>query len=479
MKFFKLYILLYINIVFISCNVQEKKIKQNSQLIKDSIELKKENLLNNNKSILVEIEKDTLNIDNYSRKRNESIVEKEIILIDSSLRIKYPFVIEELRNKLLKANKRMGTSYVVEINKMTSQSLINNIQSFTIKTDNTKIKIHSISDLGLLNGIVKFENTLKNKVNISNLDIRENPQIAHRAFHIVIRGDEDIEDVKMVILKARSSFFNEIIIMVTSGVKLDKLKTDQNILNKWEKKDLINLIKFSKDLGFKVIPEIKLLTHQEKFFNNSYPKYMLNKTTYNPNNSEVYSIIFPIIDEIIEIFDTDILHIGHDEVAGFNSHISPKAILKNQTRLNPNEYIKDIHIIHNYLIKKNIKTMMWGDMFLSPLRFPSMLDKHLHGVNGFDKLINNLSKDIIIADWHYFDGQKIFPSYDYFNNLGFETYGAIWRGKNANVNFSNYIAQSKNINKRIISTTWFHLSKKREVIVELLDETGNLIWNAK
>ena len=71
--------------------------------------------------------------------------------------------------------------------------------------------------------------------------------------------------------------------------------------------------------GLAVIPELKLLTHQEKLFQDKHPDLMFNKVTYDPNQEAVYGLVERHIDEIIEAINPDYFHIGHDEVKGFGS----------------------------------------------------------------------------------------------------------------------------------------------------------------
>lgn len=82
--------------------------------------------------------------------------------------------------------------------------------------------------------------------------------------------------------------------------------------NAYSKDDFIKLIKYLKNNAIEIIPELKLLTHQEKeFFKDKLPGLMYNSATYDPRKNEVYDIVFPFIDEVIEIISPKSIHIGH------------------------------------------------------------------------------------------------------------------------------------------------------------------------
>lgn len=301
-----------------------------------------------------------------------------------------------------------------------------------------------------------------------------------KALHLVLRGDENISKMEEIIILAKKNNFNTIILMIANGIQLDSL----SLVHKkklWTKKEFKEFIKFIKNNKLEIIPEIKLLTHQQSLFEDIYPEYMLNKTTYNTNNENVYKHVFNIIDEVVNLTNCKTLHIGHDEVAGNHRHIGRKWITLyekfNGKVLTPEEYLKDIIKIYMYLKNKNIKTMIWGDMLLNPESFPTMLKRNLNGTSGFDSIIEQLPKDIIIGDWHYFDEKKEFPSYMYFIKKGFTVYGAFWENKITTKNFINYIKSVETVNsKGYIQTTWYNPSyKKFNTVNNLIKYSGKLL----
>jgi hypothetical protein len=303
--------------------------------------------------------------------------------------------------------------------------------------------------------------------------------IKTRALHLVIRGNEDITKMQELVLLAKKHHFNTLILMMANGVALESMPwlAKKKI---WTKKDFLKFVIFAKKQEMEIIPEVKFLTHQEKLFNNYYPEFMLNKRTYNPNNQNVYEIIFPIIDELIELTGCEKFHIGHDEVVGYKPFIGKKYIEKGQKRLTATEYYNDIVKIYNYLKVKNIKTMMWGDELYSREYYPSAKKWHKeHNIN-FINLKMKLPKDIIICDWQYERKVKEFLSFKNFSLEGFTVYGATWKEYQTTKNFTKYISGLNYQNSGMIATTWYIPTEdKNSLVKEIIKNSGEIFWDTK
>lgn len=298
----------------------------------------------------------------------------------------------------------------------------------------------------------------------------------HRLFHFVLRGVA-LEDAKWMVDRAHKYGFNGVVVTVTDGVELNKSPW-KPLKNAWSREELIDWINYAKKHGMEVIPEIKLLTHQEKFLQKAHPALMYNFKTYNPLNAQVYNIVYPFLDEIIEIFNPSFVHIGHDEVVGHNEKARNKLLKNKELMLPADLYLMDILKIHKYLTNKGINTAMWGDMLLSSDEFPNMKKNHLHGgKTGYGKLLRQkLPKDILIFDWHYFGAHKSFPSLKALQDEGFKVVGSTWKNKKTTQHFSRYASEHKAYG--MLATTWWHVQKKEWEKVDLiLKESGNIFFN--
>lgn len=122
------------------------------------------------------------------------------------------------------------------------------------------------------------------------------------------------------------------------------------------------LAAYCRSRGIEVIPEVPTLSHSDYIClahpeiaerpEDAYPD------TYCPNNPDSYKLVFDIIDEVIDVFAPQQIHIGHDEV--YTLGICDKCKHTNPVEL----YVNDINKIKEYLDAKNIKTSMWAEKLL-------------------------------------------------------------------------------------------------------------------
>ena len=248
-------------------------------------------------------------------------------------------------------------------------------------------------------------------------------------------------------------------VLLTNGVQLDHAPR-QPLPDTWSKQDFLSWVNDVRNQGLEVIPEIKLLTHQEKFYQDRQPGLMFNQSTYDPRKEETYQRVFSLLGEIIEAIHPKAIHIGHDEVAGINAGSKKKWLREGEEMIPAVLFLKDIFRIHDYLKQRHIQMWMWGDMLISPEEFPKMLSTHLHGFNpGYGKpLREKLPRDIVICDWHYFDDQVDFPSLSVMQTEGFRVIGATWKTEKTIRNFSRYGSQHGAYG--MMATTWFHVQRK-------------------
>lgn len=274
-----------------------------------------------------------------------------------------------------------------------------------------------------------------------------------KAIHIVafkVSVDKLIE----IVQTAAELEYNTIIIQVSKGVELENSPWTpiEGALNK---DDLRKVIKIAQDNDIEIIPEIKFLTHQEKLLENNYPHLMYNSVTYDPSKKEIYDIIEPLIDELIELFSPPAIHIGHDESPGWPSTFTNTRLNKSESPLTAELYLLSVKKLNSILSMRNINTWMWGDMLVSPSEFPSMLSRHLHGsYKGFGKeLRKRIPREVTIADWHYYDKQTEYPSIKSFSSENFTVLGASFKNTKSIRNLTKYA--SNNGASGMITTTWF------------------------
>ncbi len=405
---------------------------------------------------------------------------------------KYKASVNSLKNTILKISSQNGKKIFINFKKLKTLAQINPLyrnvlrksESYLLIIGKDNINVFSKTDEGLLNGLSTLEYLIQQHNGLLRLGyVVDYPSLKMRVLHIVLWPCK-VKDFKKTIRLARLNHFNKLILLIHYGVDFDFLKQLKIKKKKWSVETFKKMVLFAKQNGFEIIPELKLLSHQNKFLANAYPQYMYNASTYNPNKKELYEkIVFPAIDEILKITGAKRFHIGHDEVIWPSKFAFRKGLLKpGEKQLPPDLYLKDVMILYHYLKKKHIQVWMWSDMLYTKKEFPSMKKSgaNLNGKNGYYKLRDKLPKDIVMCVWHYRGNEKNFPTALTLANDGYKVLGATWKFPQTTKNYANYIYYLPMNALGMIATTWYGLSgKRKELINEIIEFSGKAFWNAK
>ena len=188
--------------------------------------------------------------------------------------------------------------------------------------------------------------------------------------------------------------------------------------------------------GIRLIPEFQSLGHQswkEETFPllTVYPKFDLtpgafpkNEGIYcrewDPLNPEVWPIVFKLMDEIIDAFRANAMHVGMDEVFLLGSDKSPSTKGKDPGVL----FADAVKKIHQHLVRKRgVEMLMWGDRLVDGKKYD--LGEWEAATNGTATAIDMIPKDIIICPWHY-EPRAAYPSVPMFTQKGFRVLPAGW-----------------------------------------------------
>src|SRR6185503_13105238 len=164
--------------------------------------------------------------------------------------------------------------------------------------------------------------------------------------------------------------------------------------------------------NIRLIPEFQSLGHQswkaETFsLLTVYPSFDLtpgafpnNEGIYcrewDPLNPDVWKVIFELMDEIIDAFRADALHVGMDEIFLLGSDKSPTTKGMDPGVL----FAKAVNEIYNHLVRKRrVEMLMWGDRLIDGKKYD--FGEWEASTNGTATAINQIPKEIIICPWHY------------------------------------------------------------------------------
>jgi len=138
------------------------------------------------------------------------------------------------------------------------------------------------------------------------------------------------------------------------------------------------------------------------------------------SNDDVYKFVFPMIDEIMEDFKADCIHVGMDEV--FSLAVCPRCKDKSRAEL----FSRTVNILHDHIVKKKGRQMMmWADR----LNHAEAFGYHAWEGDIWDTwhALDMIPNDILLADWHYEMNEKGFPGIEVLLEKGFTVIPASWR----------------------------------------------------
>ncbi len=131
------------------------------------------------------------------------------------------------------------------------------------------------------------------------------------------------------------------------------------------------------------------------------------------SNMDIYDYVFPMIDELIEVFQPEAFHLGLDEVFDIGEDCCPRCKGKDKAEL----FYHSLMLLYDHIKEKDIDVMMWGDRLLDHKKLGyQMWEADRFGMHTtFDKI----PKDILICDWHYDVHDHGYPSTEQFIKGGF------------------------------------------------------------
>ncbi len=268
-------------------------------------------------------------------------------------------------------------------------------------------------------------------------------------------------------------FHGELIKNVLAPLKINKLvleceyakwNSQPDLANQWSisLEDLKALVRLAKENFMDVYPLIQSFGHAEWAFqkgkNLDIAEDPQKPYAFCPSNPRTYEFLLSIYKEALSTFGNPaIFHIGADEIDMIGRFPNPSCPSgcgqKDLTSL----YVQHIHRLKDFLSSQGCQVMIWGDMMLAPGEAQD--GAMAKSAQEAQRRRSLLSKDIIIADWHY-NAYNDYPSLRIFKNAGFS---------------------------KIIACTWyrpdniykFAQSAYREGIYGLLQTTWSGYWGSE
>jgi hypothetical protein len=162
----------------------------------------------------------------------------------------------------------------------------------------------------------------------------------------------------------------------------------------------------------------------------------------------VQAVLFDLIDELLNTFQADAIHVGLDEV--FEIGHCPRC------KGTPNaELFADwVNALHGHIVgKRQAEMLIWGDRLLDAevTRYGEWEASANHTWEAIDRI----PRDILICDWHYEKRDDGYPSIPFFADQGFRLVVCPWRNPKATELLLDDAAAQRSENLLgVLATSW-------------------------
>jgi hypothetical protein len=214
--------------------------------------------------------------------------------------------------------------------------------------------------------------------------------------------------------------------------------TDTDALSMSDAKKILQACQRHK---IRIIPQINLLGHQSwastpnklmkvypQFDETPWVKFpekyewpnqdKLYCKSYCPLAPGLHEILYAVIDELCDVFETDAFHAGMDEVFYIGEDQCPRCGGRDKAEL----FAGEVRALHDHLAQRGKELWIWGDRLLDGKT--TGLGEWEASYNNTYRAIDMIPKDVVICDWHY---ERADPTAVIFAMKGFRVVTCPWR----------------------------------------------------
>ena len=280
------------------------------------------------------------------------------------------------------------------------------------------------------------------------------PLLNFRCVHLCIFPETNLDFFKKCVRSCAIAKFSHIIFEFWGMLKLDCM-SELSWSFAYSKEEIKKIVSEANALGLEIIPMFNHLGHasacREKngkhvvLDQNPEYEYMFTSYgwTWNFNRDDVCELLSKVRDELIDVCgDGNYFHIGCDEAYALG-HNQGKTL----------EVVKYLNKVSDELKSRGRRCILWHDMLLSKNEFPDYVASSNDEVSEI--FINNLDKEIIIADWQYSCHNETWKTSKKFKENKFNVVCCPWDNKQ-NINEAINTVTENNL-YGIIHTTWHTL----------------------
>lgn len=353
--------------------------------------------------------------------------------------------------------KPVDKEIIAYAQKQSGVKYVSHDEEFILRVEDNNVVVYTSDNAGAIYGLMTFLRLLDDDSCFGYSYIWDYPSSSFRGVKIYMPGYDELDDYKALL--DMMMYFRHNTIMIEIGGSMEykrhpeinegweeyaefmseysgKAIKLQNGTFPWRKNSihvyngggsyltqdtLRELIAYTNDRGIKIIPEVPSTSHCDYMLirrpdlaerpEDPYPD------TFCPSNPESYELLFDIFDEVIEVFNPEVINVGHDEFYSLNVCDRCRKRLKKGWEI----FAEDLTKIHDYLAEKGVKTMFWCDKLQNVLTDDGMnfggavnyvyfgwdpKREFLGTIPATWEARNVIPKDIICMNWFHSFGEK-------------------------------------------------------------------------
>ncbi|WP_339709272.1 beta-N-acetylhexosaminidase [uncultured Kriegella sp.] len=337
-------------------------------------------------------------------------------------------------------------------------------ESYTLRVDKKGIRIAATSEQGLFYGLQTLRQSFKEqdgKWTLDHMEIKDTPRFGWRAYMLdegrYFKGKEQVKKILDEMARLKMNVFHWHLVD-DQGWRIEikkypllteigsKRPTTQVGPRKWQspiqsgvphegfytQDEIREIVSYARERHITVVPEIEIPGHSSAAIA-AYPwlgssgkqievpiKFGVSKDIFNVANPKVFSFLTNVLDEVMALFPSKVIHIGGDE-AKYDHWESSKDI-KSYMKENNLKSFADVQIdftnkISRYIESKGRKMMGWNEI----------LGHNVHDYQSAkdEGAEEKLSKSSVVHFWKgdiKLMAQAASEGYDIVNSLHSETY---------------------------------------------------------
>ncbi len=348
---------------------------------------------------------------------------------------------------------------------ITGVSVPKHSEGYSIFVNGNTASVAANNAKGVFYGITSLVQLAKlagDEFYLQGAKIADYPSLDLRGIHFIVGNDS--RQIKKAIRILMARFKINTLFWQCEYIKWDSAPEIFHEKYTLDKKDVRELLATISTYSMEVVPLIPTMGHVKWMFHNGQNLDLAEDPdlpyAYCPTNPDTYKFIFDIFQEAIDLFKPRYFHIGHDEITlTARFPFKSKFTGKTATELMVDDIIK----INKWFAERDIKVMIWGDMFLTG----DVASSSAYGESPEQatKGRQSLPKDVIVCDWHYSPVKPDeFISLKAFHDVGMKTIGCGWDNPENIQNFNQACVDFKSMG--YMQTTWagyeFDVDGKRQ-----------------